>query len=440
MRDQIFSTDTIFALSSGSLPSGVAVIRISGPQCRAIWEELCGSEPQPRRAAYVALRDTDNELIDRGIGIFFAGPASFTGEDCVELQVHGSKAVVAKLLSTLSAMPGLRAAEAGEFTRRAYMNGKLDLANVEALSDLIAAETETQRRFAIASSSGRHREIYDSWRAKLIEARALIEAELDFADEADVPGSVSDRVWKDVRELRGRISAHLSAYHHAEIIREGLQVVILGAPNAGKSSLMNVLAQRDVAIVTDEAGTTRDVLEVHLDLGGLKVNLADTAGLRETPGKVEAIGIQRSLDRASSADLVLLVEDMANPVMVPGLPDVPTIRVGNKADLVTDTKCRDYDCVISTRTGEGIDRLISSLRQHADQYTASAGSIIPFRERHKVLLEEALAHLDIALEESELELAAERMRLASDALGRICGRIDVEDLLDTIFARFCIGK
>jgi len=439
MRDQISATDTIFALSSGTVPSGVAVIRISGPQSAEVLQRLTGKTLLPRSAAFAALRDLDGELIDKGISIFFAGPASFTGEDCVELQVHGSKAVVAKLLSVLGSMDGLRQADAGEFTRRAYLNGKLDLANVEALSDLISAETEAQRRFALANSDGRHRQIYDEWRAKIIEARALIEAELDFSDEGDVPGSVSEMVWGNVRELRERINAHAATYHHAEIIRDGLQVVILGAPNAGKSSLMNVLAQRDVAIVTDEAGTTRDVLEVQLDLGGLKVNLADTAGVREAMGKVEAIGIKRSLDRAATADLILYVEDMVDPAPLPEIPEVPTIRIGNKADL-NPSNSRKYDCTISTRTGQGIEKLIGILKQHAEPYTEKAASTIPFRERHRQLLYLAIHHIDRAMEEAELELAAESLRLASHSLSRICGKVDVEDLLDSIFSKFCIGK
>lgn len=440
MRDQISGNETIFALSSGALPSGVAVVRVSGPHSAEVLERLTGRTLKPRVAAFTALRDPDGELIDHGIAIFMAGPASFTGEDCVELQVHGSRAVIAKLFATLGTFPGLRPADAGEFTRRAYLNGKLDMTNVEALSDLISAETEAQRRFALANSSARHREMYDEWRGRLIEARALIEAELDFADEADVPGSVSDMVWDNVRKLRDLISAHAESYHHAEILREGLQVVILGAPNAGKSSLMNVLAQRDIAIVTDEAGTTRDVLEVHLDLGGLKVNLADTAGVREAMGKVEAIGIQRSLERAASADLILYVEDMSNPVPV-ALPDVPVVRIGNKADLVAEMNVGDrYDCVISTRTGQGIDTLISLLKERTVPFMEKLGTTIPFRERHKKQLDDAIECIDGALAEEELELAAENLRLASESLSRICGKVDVEDLLDSIFSKFCIGK
>lgn len=441
MQDQTIADDTIFALSSGTLPSGVAVIRMSGPHAQETLRELTGSDPQERVAQLRALRDPHGVLIDRGVCLYFKGPASFTGEDCAELQVHGGKAVVAKLLDVLAAMPHLRAAEAGEFTRRAYLNGKLDLANAEALSDLISAETEAQRRFAIANTSDKHRQLYDGWRRQLIEARALIEAELDFSDEGDVPGSVSALVWNNVEELQRDIEDHAKSYRTAEIIRDGLKVVILGAPNAGKSSLLNALAQRDVAIVSDEAGTTRDILEVHLDLGGVKVSLADTAGIREAEGKIEAIGIQRSLERARNADLVLQVEDLAAPVELGDLPSTLVLRIGTKADLLPSYQGgRDYDCILSSRTGEGIEKIVSLLQSQAQAFMERSSDILPFRARHVDLLQEALTHMERARAEQELELAAESLRLASNALGRVCGHIDVEDLLDSIFSAFCIGK
>lgn len=440
MRDQTSTKETIFALSSGSLPSGVGVIRLTGPQSGPVLERLCGTIPQPRFAQLCSLRDREGNLIDRGLCLYFEGPASFTGEDSAEFQVHGGKAVVAKLLETLASMPGLRPAEAGEFTKRAYLNGKLDLANAEALSDLISAETEAQRRFAISNTTSKHQQLYDKWRKQLIHARGMIEAELDFSDEGDVPGSVSDVVWSDVRSLRLDISNHASSYRSAEIIRDGLQVVLLGAPNSGKSSLLNALAKRDVAIVTDEAGTTRDILEVHLDLSGLKVTLADTAGIRTAAGKIEAIGIRKSLERASGADLVLHIEDMADPTRFDSDFPVPVLRVGNKSDLVQSTPDRKYDCEVSATTGEGLDGLTSFIALHGAEHIERATSTIPFKERHKALLDEALTHIDHAIEEVSLELAAERLRLASDYLGKICGQIDVEDLLDTIFSSFCIGK
>lgn len=435
--------DTIFALSSGALPSGVAVVRISGPATRATLELLAGAVPEARRACLAVFRAADGTVLDRGLCFFFPGPASFTGEDCAELHVHGGRAVVAAVLESLAAMPGLRHAEAGEFTKRAFLNGKMDLTGAEALSDLIAADTEAQRRFALSNSSDAHRRLYEGWRRQLIHARAMIEAELDFADEADVPGSVADTVWESVRDLRQAIAAHAAGYRNAEIIREGFQVVILGAPNAGKSSLLNALAQRDVAIVTEEPGTTRDILEVSLDLGGLKVVLADTAGIREGAGRVEAIGIARSLERAHAADLVLLIEDAAAPVPFGGVPDKPTIRVGSKSDLVTDERVRErYDCLVSARTGDGLNALIERLRDASQGYTDHTGYILPFRTRHVALLNEALEAIDKAIQDESagLEVRAESLRIASTALGRIHGEIDVEDLLDAIFSTFCIGK
>lgn len=442
MANQMQARETIFALSSGTLPSGVAVVRLSGPDTRQVLEAMTGALPPPRRARLGAIRDQAGALLDRGLCLFFPGPASFTGEDCAELHLHGGRAVVQAVLGALSAFPGLRAAEAGEFTRRAFLNDKLDLTGAEALSDLIAAETEAQRRFALANSDARHRRLYAGWRQTLIHARAMIEAELDFADESDVPGSVAATVWPQVEKLRDDILSHAGAYRDAEIIREGFRVVILGAPNAGKSSLLNALARRDVAIVTDEPGTTRDVLEVHMDIGGMKVILTDTAGIREAQGRVEAIGIERSLQRAEDADLVLLLEDAASPVTFSGLPRRPVIRVGSKSDLLAGRPpARRYDCLLSTLTGDGLEALTDLLREATSAHMARAGDTLPFRARHVALLQEAAMALEEALRGSEaLELRAEHLRLASDALARISGEIDVDDLLDTIFSTFCIGK
>lgn len=442
MTDQTVR-DTIFALSSGALPSGVAVIRISGPETQGIIHRMTGGIPDARYAKLANIRSAERITLDQGLCIFFPAPSSFTGEDCAELHVHGGRAVVAAVLNELSAFPGLRMAEAGEFTKRAFLNGKMNLTGAEALSDLIAAETEAQRRFALANRSDAHRQLYAEWRRRLIHARAMVEAELDFADESDVPGSLSDMIWEDVQKLRGEIIKHASAYRNAEIIREGFQVVILGAPNAGKSSLLNALARRDVAIVTDEPGTTRDILEVNLDVNGMKVVLADTAGIREAGGRVEALGIQRSLRRASEADLVLLLEDVTCPSAIELPQGKPVTRVGNKTDLlVAGTPPGSYDCLISARTEEGLDQLLELISKAAAVYLESAGDVLPFRMRHVALLNEAADALNAAISEDGvgLELRAECLRLASDALGRISGEIDVEDLLDAIFSTFCIGK
>ncbi|WEX11755.1 tRNA uridine-5-carboxymethylaminomethyl(34) synthesis GTPase MnmE [Chelativorans sp. AA-79] len=434
--------DTIFALSSGALPSGVAVIRISGPATRNVLERVAGSAPKARYARLTEIRDSGGAILDQGLVLYFPGPASFTGEDCAELHLHGGRAVVAAVLNLLGSLRSLRQAEAGEFTKRAFLNGKVDLTGAEALSDLIGAETEAQRRFALSNGSGAHRRLYMDWRQRLIRARAMIEAELDFADEADVPGSVGDTVWGDIHLLRGELAEHKATYRTAEIIRKGLVVVILGAPNAGKSSLLNALARREVAIVTEEPGTTRDILEVSLDLHGMKVILADTAGIREASGRIEAIGIERTFERARDADLLLLLEDITSPAEFGGIPDKLALRVGNKMDLAGTWDEKRYDCVISAKTGDGLDGLVGLLRSVSTGYHSQAGETLPFRARHVVLLQEAIEALDeaIAGEAAGLELRAEHLRLAGDALGRIFGEIGTEDLLDTIFSTFCIGK
>lgn len=435
--------ETIFALSSGALPSGVAVVRLSGSGTCSALEALAGKLPEPRHATLRTLRDSQGAVLDRSLVLFFPGPESFTGEDCGELHLHGGRAVVQAVLETLSGYPDFRLAEAGEFTRRAFLNGKFDLTEAEALSDLISAETEAQRRFALANAESRHRALYDGWRKTLIHARAMIEAELDFSDEEDVPGSVAERVWEEIAELRSSLERHAAGYRTAEIIRDGFRVVILGAPNAGKSSLLNTLARRDIAIVTEEPGTTRDVLEAVLDVGGVKVIVTDTAGIRENPGRVEALGIDRAIDRAREADLILLLEDCNAPVRVRLPEGIPHRRIGNKLDLADKTHHQgQYDFLISAHTGEGIDSLLSEMRELAVQATSNAGEALPFRERHVQLILDAAGHVDTAARQTNLplEVRAEELRLAGDALGRISGTIDVEDLLDTIFSQFCIGK
>ncbi len=459
--------DTIVALSSGRLPAGIAVIRISGTQTRFVVETIAGNLPEPRTARYAAFRTPDGATIDSGLILFFPAPHTFTGEDCAEFQVHGGKAVVAALLDTLSAIPGVRHAEAGEFTRRAFLNGKLDLTKTEALADLISAETEAQRRLAVLNAEGAQSLLYSGWRQRLIYARAMIEAELDFADESDVPGSVADIVWADMEKLLGELREHMGSFHRAEIIRDGYDVVIVGAPNAGKSSLLNALARRDAAIVSNEPGTTRDLVELALDLNGIKVRLTDTAGIREGAGKVEAIGIGRARQRAEAADLVLLLIDPAAETPVPVLVNPNVIHIGTKADLRVASSIKDRDnkamadlghlgsaqvipmetgdrsfLMISSVTGQGIGKLLGLLAERAKQAVGDAGDILPSRLRHVELLRETAAHLDESLQgrDRDLELRADDLRLAADRLGRISGAVDVEDLLDVIFSQFCIGK
>ncbi|MDO3435921.1 tRNA uridine-5-carboxymethylaminomethyl(34) synthesis GTPase MnmE [Rhizobium sp. CBN3] len=434
--------DTIYALSSGAPPAGVSVVRISGPLTRDILIRLAGSAPAARTASYRTIRTRNNQPIDNGLVLFFPAPYSFTGEDVAELQVHGSKAVLAALFSELGDIPGVRMANEGEFSRRAFENGKLDLVEIEGLADLIGAETEMQRRLAVEQSAGGVSAIYDSWAERLTRARALIEAELDFPDEDDVPGSVSDMVWTDMTRLRDDIGLHLKASSAGEIIRDGFKVVIAGAPNAGKSSLLNALARRDVAIVTDIAGTTRDVLQVDLDIDGYLVKLYDTAGLRQADDRVEMEGVRRAHVALRDADLALLLVDMSNPTIPGDLEQtLPHVTVGTKKDLV-ETGSDRYDLEISTLTGDGLSELRQLIGRVVAERFSGLSLAIPSRQRHKDSLTKCLAALDAAISEidADLELRTEQLRLAAEYLGRITGRVDVEQLLDVIFSEFCIGK
>ncbi|MBZ9801882.1 tRNA uridine-5-carboxymethylaminomethyl(34) synthesis GTPase MnmE [Mesorhizobium sp. ES1-6] len=443
----MISDDSIVALSSGRLPAGVAVLRISGPRTRFVVETIAGGMVKERSAVLRRFMAADRTLVDTGLVFFFPAPASFTGEDVAEFHVHGGRAVVARMLEIIAGFEGVRHAEPGEFTRRAFLNGKVDLVETEALADLVNAETEAQRRFAVQNAEGAQSALYLGWRRRLIHARAMIEAEIDFADEDDVPGSVSDTVWSDVRSMISEIDRHIAGFHAAEIIRDGFEVVILGAPNAGKSSLFNALARRDAAIVTDEPGTTRDLLEVVLDLGGLRVMLTDTAGLREAPGKVEKIGIEKARSKADRADLLLLLEDILSPREIGTIPDkVPLLRVGTKLDLVTHEPVGNapdrYDLVISVLDGTGVEALLAEIGRRAADAAGNVGDVLPSRLRHVELLRDANRHLLLATDDQDAgqELRAEELRLAADRLGRIVGAIDVEDMLDVIFGQFCIGK
>ena len=430
------TTDTIFALSSGSLPAGVAVLRISGPAAfPALMRLIGGRQPPPREAALRRILDREEQLIDEALVLTFPAPHSFTGEDVVELQLHGSRAVVNAVYSQLAALPGLRLAEAGEFSRRAFENGRLDLVEAEGLAELIVAETEMQRRLAVEQSFGRQSRLYDDWARRLTHARAMIEAELDFADEDDVPGSVGERVTADIAAVRTELEKHLEAAKGGEIIRDGFKVAIVGPPNSGKSSLLNYLAQRDVAIVTDLAGTTRDVLHVDLDLDGYLVRVFDTAGIRESSDVIEQEGVRRARQLINTADLVLYLEEIGwEPSQVPLAPNA--LRVGTKLDI--QPRAPSYDICLSTVTGEGVGSLRKSIVSRIQ--SAWDGSAAPMRGRQVALLQDTSLHLRSALEETELELRAEHLRRAGTALGRITGQVDVEQLLDVIFSQFCIGK
>lgn len=429
------SADTIFALSTGRLPSGVAIVRLTGPRVRFVFETMVGHVPTPRVAAYSHIGRADT-VIDRGLALFFPAPHSVTGEDCGELHVHGSPAVVKALLTILSDLPGLRPAEPGEFTRRAFLNGKLDLTGVEALSDLIAAETEQQRRLAIENSGERQRDAYLDWRARILRLRALVEADLDFSDQEDVPDTVTGEVAAEATAISGEIDAHVALFRRSEIVREGYSVVIIGAPNAGKSSLLNALAQREAVIVSDEAGTTRDAITVAIDINGYKVNLTDTAGLRDDPGRIEAMGIERALDLAAKADLVLRLTDMTDPVWVRTAGKV--LDVGTKADLAYASNV--HALAVSSWTGVGLDDLLLAIAELLTEAVGTNSHVAPTRERHVRHLRAAATALSNAAGGGLPELRAEELRVAAVELGRIVGLSDTEELLGEIFSRFCIGK
>ncbi|NTE87561.1 tRNA uridine-5-carboxymethylaminomethyl(34) synthesis GTPase MnmE [Agrobacterium rubi] len=437
------STDTIYALSSGSLPAGVAILRISGPlACQALETLTRSALPAPRMAALKTIRNRNDEVIDQGLVLFFPAPHSFTGEDCVEIHVHGSRAVVDAVFTELNAIPEVRPADAGEFSKRAYDNGKMDLLEVEGLADLLKAETEMQRRLAVEQTSGRLSELYDGWAHRLTRCRALIEAELDFSDEEDVPDSVADQVWKDVATLRAELDQHLTAGSGNELIRDGFKVALLGSPNVGKSTLLNALSGRDVAIVTDIAGTTRDVLSIDLNIDGYLVTFFDTAGLRETNDIVEQEGVRRARRTAENADLILLLSDFdSEPQQLNENVTARTLRVATKSDsheVVRGT----YDIALSAKTGAGLDQLRSAIKIEIEKRVGSSLTLAPVRARHKKRLEETLNYVSDALTSDGMDLAirSEYLRLAATALGRMTGRVDVEDLLGVIFSEFCIGK
>jgi len=447
---------TIFALSSGRPPAAIAVVRVSGPQAGIALEKLIGRLPQPRKAALARVRDPANgEPIDEALALWFPGPRSETGEDVAELQLHGGHAVIAAVLEALGAIPGCRLAEPGEFTRRAFEAGQLDLTEVEGLGDLIAAETSAQRRQAFRQLKGLIGDRAEAWRQRLVEALALVEARIDFSDEADVPEDLVGPALHAAQQLRDEIASKLGDGRRGERLREGLVVAIAGPPNAGKSTLFNRLTRRDAAIVSPYAGTTRDVIEVHLDLDGYPVTLLDTAGLRDNGEPIEQEGMRRARERAAAADLVLWVVDAnaASQQMATadlGAETLEIWRIRNKIDLVekfrSNTQKDESGFVysLSAECGEGIEALEAGLADYAKSFFAMAESTLVTRARHRRAFEETIAALDRAVAEGSgpgrEELVAEELRMAATVLGRVTGRVDVEDILDVIFRDFCIGK
>src|SRR5216684_245986 len=450
-RDQ-----TIFAVSSGRPPSAISIVRVSGPQAGAALTLLAGKIPVPRMATRALLRDRDRQPIDDAVMLWFPGPASATGEDVAEFHVHGGRAILAALFATLSALDHMRAAEPGEFTRRAFENGKLDLTEAEGLDDLIHADTDRQRSQALRQLKGLLGDRARDWRAQIIEASALIEAGIDFSDEADVPAELIAPALKKIKALLGDIQQVLAAQGRSERLREGLVVAIAGPPNVGKSTLMNQLARREVAIVSPYAGTTRDIIEVQLDLDGYPVTVIDTAGIRETDDPVEQEGVRRARARAAEADLVLWMIDAPHEESrQEGAAPVWTVR--NKIDLdavradspksrqaaaVGQERRLGSDLGISASRGDGIPELISALVAFARDCLGSGEDSLISRARQRKLLQETADSLrrSIGIMAKGEELVAEELRTAAHSLGKLLGRVDVEDILDAIFRDFCIGK
>jgi tRNA modification GTPase len=436
--------DTIFAIASGAGRAAISVLRFSGPAARIIVKSLAGKLPEPRAAALATFRDpATGEAIDKGFVIFFPAPKTYTGEDYAEFHVHGGRAVIAAMVKAIGGITGTRPADPGEFTRRAMVNGKMDLAEVEGLADLIDAETEWQRRAALRQSEGVLGRQTAIWRGALLGAAALLEAEIDFPEEEGVPGSTGRRVGEILAPVLAGLQAEIAAGRAGERLREGATVVIAGPPNAGKSTLLNALARRDVAIVSPFAGTTRDTIEVHLDLGGCPVSLIDTAGLRESFDAVEEIGIFRAREKAESADLVLWLSEACAPVP-PGVQGGEVWPVFTKSDLLSPAERHSLPLglYISAENAENLDLLLKKMEDFAHATVSDGHAGLIARERHRKAFEGAALALGRILEDpgSSAELLAEDLRVAMVSLQRLTGMVDVEDILGEIFVRFCIGK
>lgn len=432
---------TIFAPATASGKAGVAVIRVSGPQAlEAVKKMTAIKTPVPRKAMFSEIHTPDGTAVDNGLVLYFPCPNSFTGEDVVEFQTHGGRAIISAVLSGLAQIDGFRPAGRGEFTRRAVENGKMDLTAAEGLADLVDAETEQQRKQALRQMSGALAKIYEDWHDRLLHVLAWMEAYIDFPEE-EIPENVSADVRGKIAGLMSEIQAHLNDGRRGEKLRDGFQIAIIGAPNAGKSSLMNRLAQRDVAIVSSTAGTTRDIIEVRLDINGYPVIVADTAGLRDTDEEIEAEGVRRAKARAEEADLVLWLSDALkgkNNTETEKIDSEKIFRIMNKADQTEPQN--DGNIWISAKTGQGIDVLLDRIGRFVEEKMALREEPSLTRLRHRKALEECLRCLNSSLKAPEIELMTEDLRMAMRSLGKITGQVQVEELLDVIFKDFCIGK
>ena len=440
------SSDTIYAASSGAGRAGIAVVRVSGPQAAEALRTMAGNLPAPRQAVVRKLSDPAKEdTLDQAVVLWLPGPRSVTGEDVAEFHVHGSAAVIAGLFAAFNTIRGLRPAEAGEFTRRAFANGRIDLVEAEGLADLLNARTSRQRQQAMHHLMGDASSVYDNWRLKLLAILARVEAAVDFVEEEGVAEAAIANVRSDIVALADAMASALESAGKAVAIREGIKVVLAGLPNTGKSSLLNALAKREAAIVSSRPGTTRDVIEVVVEIEGLAVTLTDTAGLRDdSPDEIETIGISRTHRELGEADLVVWVgsPDVADS-STPWSQVQPSLRVLNKVDLITPGAAHfPSSLAISARSGAGVAELIAELARLVREKYGQSGHPVIVRDRQKQAVKESIRYLNDSLSHgpAQLELAAEDLRKVAHSLGRITGRIDVEDLLAAIFSEFCIGK
>ena len=442
---------TIYALSTGPGVSGIAVVRVSGKEAAEVVKQLTGDDlPVPRVAVLKKLKNSNtNEMIDEGIVLWFPGPNSYTGEDLAEFHVHGSRAVVSALHSSISGIKNCRLAEPGEFTKLAFQNGKINLLKAEGIADLVSAETEIQRKQAVEIMSGKSSDKFTSWRAKLLKILAHVEAKIDFPDE-DLPKDTLDEIQKTSNQVSKEIEKVLDDQKVGERIREGFKIAIVGPTNAGKSSLLNYLSKRDVAIVSEIAGTTRDVIETHLNLDGYPVVVSDTAGIRESKNEIEKKGIKLALNRAEDADLKLIIVDAKSvdfTSVLKELIDENAILVVNKSDLIAgniNKELQKHDHIlVSIKNNLNLDKLILKIKKKLENKFISYGDILITRERHRQHLEQCISHLKNFKNKNgseDYDKAAEDLRLATRHLGMIVGKVDVEEILGSIFNDFCIGK
>ncbi len=442
---------TIYALSTVFGKSGVAVFRISGKNAIECLKKLSDIDIKniiPRHAYFSKLHGVDNTPLDHAVVIYFQAPQSFTGEDVVEISSHGSKAVISSILAKLSQIQNFRLAEPGEFSKRAFYNNKMDLTEAEGLADLIDAETSEQQKYALRQMSGELKDLYDGWRTELVKVLSYLEAYIDFPDE-ELPDNIVLNLENTVFKIKKSIKQHLSQSNYGERLKDGFRVVIIGEPNSGKSSLLNTLAHRDAVIVSDIAGTTRDAIDIHMDINGYPVVFTDTAGLRQTNETIEKKGIEIAYDRAKDADLILALIDGKNPNLkqfdeIASVCKNKVIYVLNKSDLIDEKQCSDYKksgyVIISAKNKQGIDALISIINKHiSSEFTQNSSALIT-RQRYREILNDVFKDLDGFNLTKSIELAAEDIRLAARGIGKITGHIEVDEILDKIFGSFCIGK